>query len=129
MKEIDVNHTKYDYFGAVVADITHYLAENEIVLRDTNLECLEHDLYMSDEVTGNASGSYTFNAWRAEIYLCHNLDLLEDALDEFGYDLRTANIMSPEWCDVLIRCYLVPSALEHVVDEFTDMLEQYHLDR
>ena len=78
---------------------------------------LNEDLIMSDSVTGNASGSYTFNYWRAEENICHNLDLLQDADDEYGCDLGEWIKGGAETCDVVIRCYLVPSCLSEVLDE------------
>ena len=75
-------------------------------------------MFISDSVTGNASGSYTFNTWQAEENLCHNLDLLKEACEEFGSD---CNILeSAEGCDVTIRCYLLSSALHEVLDELEE---------
>lgn len=48
---------------------------------------LNDTLFTYDSVTGNASGSYTFNTWTAEEYLCHNWELLAEALTEFGCDM------------------------------------------
>ena len=69
-----------------------------------------------DSVTGNASGSYTFNAWKAEEYLCHNWDLLAEAIEEFGgnTDILRAGAKS---CDVTIRCYLLGQCIAAALDE------------
>lgn len=79
---------KYDYRQAMIDDICAYIRENDIYVTTNNRQEIEDDLYESlwtnDSVTGNASGSYTSNACKAEEYLCHNLDLLADALYEFG---------------------------------------------
>lgn len=129
MIDIDVKNTKYDYFAAVVSDIEEYLAENEIVLRDCDLDGLQNDIMNSDMVTGNASGSYFCNSWNADICLCHNLGLLFQALEEFGYDsLPILQVVDSEWCDVLIRCYLVPSAFAAVVGDTKDALEEYYMN-
>lgn len=45
---------------------------------------LDEELWTYDSVTGNASGSYFCNAWKAEEAICHNLDLLEEVAEEFG---------------------------------------------
>lgn len=78
---------KYDYRQAVRDDILDYIKEHDIQVTDKNREEVEEFLYdilfVEDSVTGNASGSYTFNTWKAEEYLCHNLDLLAEAIDEF----------------------------------------------
>lgn len=79
-------------------------------------EDLNEKLFVEDSVTGNASGSYTFNTWKAEEYLCHNLDLLAEANEEFG---GSSDILSDgaEMCDVTIRCYLLGKAIENVAPD------------
>ena len=114
---------KYDYRQAVMDDIRDYIKENDILVTNDNREDLEttlrDTLWTNDSVTGNASGSYTFNAWKAEEYLCHNLDLLAEAIDEFGADAGTYKdcIESAETADVTIRCYLLTECLSSVLDE------------
>ena len=114
---------KYDYRQAVMDDIRDYIKENDIRVTNDNREELEttlrDTLWANDSVTGNASGSYTFNAWKAEEYLCHNLDLLAEAIDEFGADAGTYKdcIESAETADVTIRCYLLTECLSSVLDE------------
>ena len=114
---------KYDYRQAVRDDILDYIKEHDIQVTDNNREEIEEFLYdtlfVEDSVTGNASGSYTFNTWKAEEYLCHNLDLLAEAIDEFGADAGTYKdcIESAETADVTIRCYLLTECLSSVLDE------------
>lgn len=114
---------KYDYRQAVRDDILDYIKEHDIQVTDNNREEVEEFLYdtlfVEDSVTGNASGSYTFNTWKAEEYLCHNLDLLAEAIDEFGADAGTYKdcIESAETADVTIRCYLLTECLSSVLDE------------
>lgn len=114
---------KYDYRQAVRGDILDYIKEHDIKVTDNNREEVEEFLYdtlfVEDSVTGNASGSYTFNTWKAEEYLCHNLDLLAEAIDEFGADAGTYKdcIESAETADVTIRCYLLTECLSSVLDE------------
>jgi hypothetical protein len=109
---------KYNYHEAVKEDILAYLNENDIVIKESNkddaYDTLYDELFVHDCVTGNASGSYTFNAWRAEEHLCHNLDLLQDACNEFGCEPK---LDSAEWCDVTIRCYILGECLRDVLDE------------
>lgn len=114
---------KYDYRQAVRDDILDYIKEHDIQVTDKNREevqgFLYNTLFVEDSVTGNASGSYTFNTWKAEEYLCHNLDLLAEAIDEFGADAGTYKdcIESAETADVTIRCYLLTECLSSVLDE------------
>lgn len=109
---------RYDYRQALMDDIRNYIDENDIKItsenRDDVEEQLRDSLMNNDSVTGNASGSYTFNTWKAEENLCHNLDLLQDACSEFCCEPR---LDSAEWCDVVIRCYLLGECLSSVLDE------------
>lgn len=111
---------KYDYLSAVESDVREYI-ENNVNFHDySDLDEMKEDLneklFVEDSVTGNASGSYTFNAWKAEEYLCHNLDLLAEANEAFG---GSSDILSDgaETCDVTIRCYLLGQAIENVAPD------------
>lgn len=111
---------KYDYLSAVESDVREYI-ENNVDFHDySDLDEMKEDLneklFLEDSVTGNASGSYTFNTWKAEEYLCHNLDLLAEANEEFG---GSSDILSDgaEMCDVTIRCYLLGQAIENVAPD------------
>lgn len=112
---------KYNYRKAMVQDIKDYI-ENEITFIEwiNNREGLEEHLndalWADDSVTGNASGSYTFNTYKAEEYICHNLDILADALDEWGIDENPFK-KGAEWCDVTIRCYLLGECIAQVLDD------------
>jgi hypothetical protein len=114
---------KYNYFEAVKNAVLDYINENEIKVTTSNREDLEQSLYddmfISDSVTGNASGSYTFNTWQAEENLCHNWDLMEEAGNELGYDSDVL-ARGAEYLDVMIRCYLLSSALHEVLDELEE---------
>ena len=116
--------TKYNYFEAVCEDVRDFITENEIQVnnetREEVAEQLNDELFCSDSVTGNASGSYTFNAWQAEENLCHNLDLLGEALQEFECEADYITEKGAEACDVTIRCYLLPQAIEAVLDELCE---------
>lgn len=114
---------QYDYRSVICEDIREYIKENGIVVTNNNREGLEeelHDkLWVCDSVTGNSSGSYTFNSWQAEEYLCHNMNLLAEAIDDFGADAGTYKdcMESAETADVIIRCYLLRECLSSVLDE------------
>lgn len=120
----------YDYREAVKDDVLEYI-NNEINFEDFDtLEELEEHLnevlFTEDSVTGNASGSYTFNTYEAQENICHNLDLLGEALEEFGggYDILKDGA---EAADVTIRCYLlgecIAAALEEIEDDFNEAHE------
>lgn len=120
-----ITATTYNYLEAVKEDVQEYI-NNEIDLtewagdRDGLEQQLNDDLFISDSVTGNASGSYYCNAWKAEEALCHNLDLFEEALAVFGETDINALKKGAEWCDVTIRCYLLGQAIAEVLNEMEE---------
>lgn len=119
---------KYNYNEIVKADVKEYIQEHytteEIIEGLTEREEFDQKLYdemwTADEVTGNGSGSYTFSTWQAEENLCHNMELLAEALEDFGCDLDYIE-KGAEACDVTIRCYLLGSALAEILDEFEEI--------
>lgn len=123
----------YDYNEAMKEDILEYIRENYtqeeitdnlLTDRDGWEEDLQDSLWVEDSVTGNASGSYTFNSWTAKEYVTNNMDLLKEALDEFCTDSHTIaeNFLNEDWeyFDVSIRCYLLSSALSEALDELEE---------
>ena len=117
---------RYDYLEAVKEDVKNYIEENGIKVTSENREELEEqlndDLFTCDSVTGNGSGSYTFNTWRAEDYLCHNLDLLAEACEELGSSMDILKDGAGA-CDVTIRCYLLNQAISEVLAELEEEAE------
>lgn len=125
------SYERYDYHSAVLEDVKQHIRERyereEFIERiEDDRDGLEEELndscWIDDSVTGNASGSYTYNAWKAEQYVCHNIDLLGDALSEFGAENTACDILEhgAEWCDVTIRCYLLVQVIPQAVDEMAD---------
>lgn len=118
---------KYNYMEKMTEDVLEYIRTAYTVeeihekMEDRNNweEELHDDLWAFDPVTGNASGSYTFNSWTAEEYIAHNLDLLAEAMAEFG-DESNALENGAEWCDVTIRCYLLGAAISAALDEIEE---------
>lgn len=112
---------RYDYREAVYEDVKQYIEENITLSDYDNLEeayeKIYDDMWITDSVTGNGSGSYTFNTWQAEENLCHNLDLLNEALTEFCCNSSYLAERGAEVCDVTIRCYLLGEVLQTVLKE------------
>ena len=114
----------YNYLRAVTADAKEYIEENytaeeiaDMLLDRYNWECtLCDDMWTADSVTGNGSGSYTFSTYQAEEYICHNLDLLAEAVEEFGGVVDVLK-NGAEACDVTIRCHLLSQAIAAALDE------------
>lgn len=123
----------YDYKEAVKNDVIDYINDNytreEIKenimyhVKDRFIEELHNDLWTVDSVTGNASGSYTFNTYKAEEYLCHNMELLKEALEEFGCGIDYLE-KGAEACDVTIRCYLLYGAISEALEEIEEETEE-----
>ena len=119
----------YDYLEQVTADVRDYV-EQEIDLtewagdRDGLEEKLNDDLWMCDSVTGNASGSYTFNSVQAQMYVLDGMDELQEAVNEFGIDSETIGekFLESDWeyFDVTIRCYLLGQAIAAVLDDLEE---------
>lgn len=114
----------YNYIEAMKADVRQYMEDNESYLNYTDREDLEQQLndllWTADSVTGNASGSYTFNRWDAEKYVLDNIDLLKDAYEDFGQrEQFTEDFFSENWerMDVTIRCFLLGQVIADVLEE------------
>ena len=114
----------YNYREAIKEDVKEYITDNytseEIKenlsysgAKESFSEKLNDEMWTADSVTGNGSGSYTFSTYQAEENLCHNMDLLHEALEEFA-----------EACDVTIRCYLLSWAISEVLGELTNEMEE-----
>ena len=118
----------YNYLDAMKDDIKSYIDENVMQQdwsenRDGLENHLNETLWTEDSVTGNASGSYTFNSYTAKEYVMGNTDLLADALTEYGSREEAADILlDGEWesADVTIRCYLLGQAISEVLDEYEE---------
>ena len=111
--------TYYEYLKNETEDVISYLKENYSLQtlsaktskdRDSFCDQLEDALYTEDSVTGNGSGSYTFDRIEAEQNLVSNWELLREAKSALSTDFDPLTA-GPEACDVLIRCYLLPEAI------------------
>ena len=91
--------------------------------RQKNLK--NDDLFINDSITGNASGSYTFNSYTAKEYIFNNIDLLNEAITEFCEDdVIGEKFLNEEWewMDVTIRCYLLGQAISEALDDIEEEL-------
>ena len=118
--------TKEDYIEELENDIKDAIS---IEFEESEIEEMSEDdfrnqielldLYNRDDVTGNASGSYTFNAWQAEENICHMWDEIQDMLDD-GFITIDSFQYGAEGIDVALRCYFLNEALEIVINEMVD---------
>lgn len=123
-----INLKTYSYPQHVKEDIKEFIEKRldsgtfgMLVQGDEDtIEDVEDLLFTQDEITGNGSGSYTFNTLEAEENLTGNWDLLREAKEELDPQVDIID-KGPEYCDVLIRCYLLDwcfrKALADIVNE------------
>lgn len=120
---------KYDYYTAMYNDIADYVKDNNIDLSkysddiDNITEKLSDKLWGEDSITGNGGSGYDTNS-NCEEYLCHNLDILFEAIYDFDFDTNYRHLDKdnlPKTLDSLIRCYLLNSI---IYDYIKDNLEK-----
>ena len=118
--------SSYDYNYEMRQDVRNAIDEGYSLdewrgRRDELEEKLNDDLWIDDGVTGNASGSYQCNSYKAMQAVMDNMELLQEALDEFGADYADIGLkfMAGDWeyFDVTIRCYLLSSIVSDVLDD------------
>lgn len=110
------NYERYDYLESITDDVRELLLQDELNADsyddyDNFVEAVNDFCWVCDAITGNASGSYWFNTFKAECALAGNLTLLGEALSEFGLDCQYITNNGAEVCDVTIRCYLLRDAI------------------
>lgn len=118
----------YNYREAMVEDILaaihdEYTTEEiteKMQDRDSWFEELNDSLWVDDSVTGNASGSYTFNSNKAKEYVLDNMEECIEALREFCCEPEeiAKHFLNEdwEWFDVTIRCYLLGECINEALD-------------
>ena len=126
----------YNYLEELKSDVRNYIKEVASDYMDCEdidelRENLYDNLWDEDSVTGNGSGSYTFNREEAKKYVADNLDLMVEAYKEFDSIEKLVNNLEDsdfETIDVTIRCYLLSQALDEVLDD-GDFLKKVGLDK
>ena len=115
-----------DYMEQVKADALDAIEENASYYEDWDE--MEEALWIDDSVTGNGSGSYTFNTAKAAENVA-GIIFDDDALEAFaelGYDgIPTKE--GAEACDVIARCIAlgyVSGELEEAFEEAREKLEE-----
>ena len=105
--------TIYNYHDRMLEDINEWFNDNPEMLGAGYEPCYDQ-LWICDSVTGNASGSYTFNRWQAGEYVQSNMGLAVAAFREFdSLENFCKKLENEEWeyIDVTIRCYLLSEVL------------------
>lgn len=126
------DETMYSYTETMNNDILDYIAENiergdYIDNREELEELLNDDLFCEDSVTGNASGSYFCNAFKARESFQNDskaADYFAEACDCFDIDAAEVGRhfirADYEWIDCTIRCYLLGGMISAVLDELEE---------
>lgn len=92
-----------EYCEQVKKDAVEYVEENYSYC--DSWDDMTEDIFMDDSVTGNASGSYFCNSYKAAEAV-QGIIFDDDALDAFkAYDYdHIPTEQGPEACDVIARC-------------------------
>lgn len=120
-----------NYLDQMKEDILDYIREEGITVTSENREEVEEELndklWTVDSVTGNASGSYTFDNETAKDYVVENMDILKKMVTEFDIDAETVaeKFINEEWeyFDVSIRCYLLAQAISETLDDIIEEID------
>ena len=126
----------YNYLEELKSDVRNYIKEVASDYMDCEdmdelRDSLYDNLWNEDSVTGNGSGSYTFNREEAKKYVSDNLDLMVEAykdLDSIESLVDDLEALDFETIDVTIRCYLLSQALDEVLED-EDFLKKVGIDK
>lgn len=125
---------KYDYYVCVEDDILNYLQDysSEEILEmtseenfDATQEKLYDELWAEDGITGNGWDGYNMNADEKAEAVGANLELLADALDEFGCDAECYRkaLKDMNYADATIRCYVLGSCINSALKNMRQAAE------
>ena len=116
---------QYEYKTEMTTDILDYINSN-ITLKDwefrSDLEdYLYNELWAENSITGNG-GNYYNTETCCESYLAYNFNLMIEACEEFGIDMKILlqhyhNGDLARHLDCAIRCYLLGEVLYDVLNE------------
>ena len=110
-----------DYKEQLKNDLLEYAQESKGYC--DSLESFRDSCWTADSVTGNGSGSYTFNTYQAEENLKDLIfsDELLEMFQEYGND-RVPLEKGAEYIDVSIRCFLLDEVISENEDEIKEIL-------
>ena len=117
--------TEDEYREEVKGDIMSYLADafgRKRIPKKKRGE-LYDEMFVADSVTGNGSGSYTFDRAEAEENIKECIELLGEAMEEFGSGHELLE-KGAEACDVTIRCHLLGQLIDKCIDEYNEKLKK-----
>ncbi len=113
-----------DYIEKTKENTKEYIEENFDYLKDKDANEIFDELFLSDSVTGNGSGSYTFSTYQAQQNIAELLfddDFVDELEGNFGGNLVDLIKRGAECVDVTARCL----ALYYVdIDEIMEELKE-----
>lgn len=128
----------YNYYEAVKGAVYDAIEENfddlfsGLTAEDVKTDPYEvagrvaDDLFNSDSVTGNASGSFYFNRYLAQEAVIDNIPLLREAVEAWSLENEVVDyFLDEDWeaMDVTIRCYVLHEVVCEVMEEIRDAIE------
>ena len=129
MEKKEKEETKMTYLEQVKKNIMEYIKSEysidkimeKMEDRYSFQEELEELLWTDDAVTGNGSGSYTFDRIKAQEFVLADIETVQEALREFCVEADTIakKFLESDWeyFDVTARCYVLSMGISEVLDE------------
>lgn len=112
-----------NFIDEVRNDLKEFIQERwtEREIKDLDRDEVYDEAFISDHVTGNGSGSYFFNAWKAKESIFNmDEDLIRETISEFEINMGE-HYGDWEYLDVSVRCY----ALGQIdIDELLDEIRE-----
>ena len=124
-----------DYRTEVKEDIKAYYEDNEYYINYADFdtpedfgEWLNDTLWTEDSVTGNASGSYTFNSYEAREKVLADMETVSEALKEFCVPAEEIGnrFLNEDWeyLDVTARCYVLGECIAEFIEEYEEEIKE-----
>lgn len=112
-----------DFIDEVRNDLKEYIQDrwSESEIKDLDRDEVYDEAFTEDRVTGNGSGSYFFNAWKAKESIFNmDEDLLKETISEFDIDM-SKHWGDWEYLDVSVRCYALGKIdIDELLDEIRE---------
>lgn len=116
-----------EYIEETKENAKEYIKENWRYLEDKTTEEIQDDLFLADGVTGNGSGSFTFNTYKAQqniTELMFDEDFTNALKWNFGQDLGELIKRGAEVVDVTARCLsLYEFDINEIIEEIKEEQE------
>ena len=110
-------------------DHEQYINLADLDTADDLFDAVYDDMFISDEVTGNASGSFTFCSFTAKEKVFADMETVTEALKEFccGQSEEVADaFLNERWefLDVTARCYVLGECLADYISDNEEDIEK-----